>query len=99
MMPLPSYDVIIAGAGSIGTPTAFYLAQAGLRVLVLETLPSVGQASNKHAIGGIRATHSDESKYTYAQKVLKFCPPGARDLVMILSGAPAATALSPMNKL
>ena len=70
MMPLPSYDVIIAGAGSIGTPTAFYLAQAGLRVLVLETLPSVGQASNKHAIGGIRATHSDESKiYLCAESI------------------------------
>ena len=62
MSPLPVYDVIIAGAGSIGTPTAFYLARAGLRVLVLEALPSVGQASNKHAIGGIRATHSDASK-------------------------------------
>ena len=62
MNPLPSYDVIIAGAGSIGTPTAFYLAQAGLKVLVLEALPSVGQASNKHAIGGVRATHSDASK-------------------------------------
>jgi sarcosine oxidase subunit beta len=53
----PAYDVIIAGAVSIGTPTAFYQAKAGLRVLVLEALPSVGQASNKHAIGGVRATH------------------------------------------
>jgi len=31
-------------------------------VLVLEALPSCGQASNKHAIGGVRATHSDPSK-------------------------------------
>ncbi|MEL7625692.1 MAG: FAD-binding oxidoreductase [Anaerolineaceae bacterium] len=56
------YDVIIAGAGSIGTPTAMYLAQAGLSVLVIEALASPGQASNKHAIGGVRATHSDPSK-------------------------------------
>ena len=56
------YDVIIAGAGSVGTPTAMYLAQAGLSVLVLEALPSCGQASNKHAIGGVRATHSDPAK-------------------------------------
>ena len=70
MTPLSSYDVIIAGAGSIGTPTAFYLAQAGLRVLVLEALPSVGQASNKHAIGGVRATHSDASKiYLCAESI------------------------------
>ena len=57
-----TYDVIIAGAGSIGTPTALYLAQAGLKVLVVEAMASPGQASNKHAIGGIRATHSDPSK-------------------------------------
>lgn len=57
-----NYDVIIAGAGSIGTPTAFYLAKQGLSVLVLEPLASPGQASNKHAIGGVRATHSDPSK-------------------------------------
>ena len=56
------FDVIIAGAGSIGTPTALYLAQAGLKVLVIEALASPGQASNKHAIGGVRATHSDPSK-------------------------------------
>ena len=50
------------GAGSIGTPAAFYLARAGLKVLVLETVASVGQGSNKRAIGGIRATHSDPAK-------------------------------------
>jgi len=70
MSHLPAYDVIIAGAGSIGTPTAFYLARAGLSVLVLEALPSVGQASNKHAIGGVRATHSDVSKiYLCAESI------------------------------
>lgn len=56
------YDVIIIGAGSLGTPAAYYLAKEGLKVLVLETVPSVGQASNKRAIGGIRATHSDPAK-------------------------------------
>lgn len=58
----PHYDVIIIGAGSIGTPTAFSLAQAGLKVLVLDGAHSVGQGSNKRAIGGIRATHSDPAK-------------------------------------
>lgn len=63
MIPtLPHYDVIIIGAGSIGAPTAFYLAQAGLKVLVVDRVPSVGQGSNKKAIGGIRATHSDPAK-------------------------------------
>ena len=71
MTTQPAYDVIIAGAGSIGTPTAFYLAKAGLRVLVLEALPSVGQASNKHAIGGVRATHSDTSKISLCAESIK----------------------------
>jgi len=64
------YDVIIIGAGSIGTPTAYFLAKSGLRVLVLEMYASVGQASNKHAIGGIRATHSDLAKIQLGQQSL-----------------------------
>jgi sarcosine oxidase subunit beta len=59
---IPHYDVIVIGAGSIGTPTAFNLAAKGLKVLVLDSTASVGQGSNKHAIGGIRATHSDPVK-------------------------------------
>ncbi len=56
------FDIIIIGAGSIGLPTAYFLAKAGLEVLVIDQSPSAGQASNKHAIGGIRATHSDPAK-------------------------------------
>ncbi len=56
------YDAIVIGAGSVGAPAAFSLAQAGVRTLVIDRLPSVGQGSNKTAIGGIRATHSDPAK-------------------------------------
>lgn len=56
------YDVIVAGAGSVGVPTAFALANAGLRTLVLDGRASPGQGSNKAAIGGVRATHSDPAK-------------------------------------
>jgi len=56
------YDVIIIGAGSVGTPAAWSLAEAGIRTLVLDPQASVGQGSNKAAIGGIRATHSDPAK-------------------------------------
>ena len=38
------------------------MAAAGLDILVVDKLPSVGQGSNKTAIGGIRATHSDPAK-------------------------------------
>jgi sarcosine oxidase subunit beta len=58
----PHYDVIIIGAGSIGAPTALYLAKSGLKTLVIDKFPSVGQGSSKRAIGGIRATHSDPAK-------------------------------------
>ena len=60
--PLAHYDVIVIGAGSIGAPAAFYLANSGLKTLVLDKYPSVGQGSSKRAIGGIRATHSDPAK-------------------------------------
>ena len=56
------YDVIIIGAGSIGTPLAMALAERKLRTLVLEGAASPGQGQNKCAIGGVRATHSDGSK-------------------------------------
>jgi sarcosine oxidase subunit beta len=56
------YDVIVVGAGSVGLPTAFFLAQAGLKPLVIDQFASPGQGSNKAAIGGIRATHSAPSK-------------------------------------
>jgi sarcosine oxidase, subunit beta len=56
------YDVIIIGAGSIGTPAAYCLSKSGQKVLVIDSGASVGQGSNKKAIGGIRATHSDPTK-------------------------------------
>ena len=59
---MDNYDVIIAGAGSLGVPTALALGVAGARVLVVDAKPSPGQGENKHAIGGIRATHSTPGK-------------------------------------
>lgn len=57
-----TYDVILIGAGSVGLPAAFALARAGVKTLVLDERPSPGQGSNKAAIGGVRATHSDPAK-------------------------------------
>jgi sarcosine oxidase, subunit beta len=57
-----NFDVIIAGAGSIGVPTGLALAKEKLNVLVVDSLPSAGQGNNKKAIGGLRATHSDMGK-------------------------------------
>ena len=55
-------DVIIVGAGSVGVPTAVALADQGIKARVIDMHPSPGQGENKHAIGGIRATHSDPAK-------------------------------------
>lgn len=59
---MTNYDVIIIGAGSVGVPAALGMAHAGVNVLVLDQFASQGQGSNKSAIGGIRATHSDPAK-------------------------------------
>ena len=98
MSPLPVYDVIIAGAGSIGTPTAFYLARAGLRVLVLEALPSVGQASINTRLAGSAPPTPMHQKYIYAQKPSGSYPPGRRFMAMISNGALADTVLSRMSR-
>lgn len=70
-MKSKTYDVIVIGAGSIGTPTAYYLSKSGLQVLVVDGAASVGQGSNKKAIGGIRATHSDPAKIRLCQRSIE----------------------------
>ncbi len=59
-----TYDVIVVGAGSVGVPIAMALGEKGVKTLVLDRNASPGQGENKHAIGGIRATHSDPAKIT-----------------------------------
>ncbi len=61
-MASENYDAVVIGAGSVGCPTAYFLAKAGLSVLVVESRPACGQGQNKAAIGGVRATHSDPAK-------------------------------------
>ncbi len=59
---MKNYDVIVIGAGSVGLPAAVEMAERKLSVLCLDSLPGPGQANNKKAIGGVRATHSDFGK-------------------------------------
>ena len=66
-----TYDVIIIGAGSVGVPTAMALAELGIKALVIDKHPSPGQGENKHAIGGIRATHSTPGKILTCRRSLE----------------------------
>ena len=66
-----NYDVIVIGAGSVGVPAACYIADAGLKVLVVDRYASVGQGANKAAIGGVRATHSDTAKIRIGLKSIE----------------------------
>jgi sarcosine oxidase subunit beta len=66
-----TYDAIVVGAGSVGVPSAYYLAKRGLRVLVIDRRPAVGQGENKAAIGGVRATHSDAAKILLCLRTLE----------------------------
>jgi len=65
------FDAIVIGAGSVGNPTAYFLAREGLRTLVLDELSASGQGQNKAAIGGVRATHSDPAKITLCRRSLE----------------------------
>jgi len=68
---LVEYDVIIIGAGSVGVPTALATVKDELKTLVIDSLPSVAQADNKHAIGGIRSTHSHIGKSLLCQRSIE----------------------------
>ncbi|MGC9530223.1 MAG: NAD(P)/FAD-dependent oxidoreductase [Candidatus Bipolaricaulaceae bacterium] len=70
-MSTRTYDVVIVGAGSVGTPAALFLSRAGADVLVVDSSPSVGQGSNKAAIGGVRATHSDPAKIRLCRRTIE----------------------------
>jgi len=65
-----TFDAIVVGGGSVGVPSAYYLASRGLKVLVLERRSAVGQGENKAAIGGVRATHSDPAKILLCTRTL-----------------------------
>lgn len=59
---MKTYDVVIAGAGSVGLPLSWQLAKRGLKVAIIDQEASWGRGQNRAAIGGLRATHSDPAK-------------------------------------
>jgi sarcosine oxidase subunit beta len=64
-------DIIVIGAGAVGLPSAYFLAQEGFEVTVVDKGAAPAQGSFKAAIGGVRATHSEPAKIVLCQDSLR----------------------------
>ena len=58
-MTVERADVIVVGAGIVGASCAFRLAEAGLRVIVLEREPAPANGSTGRSAAGVRHQFSD----------------------------------------
>jgi sarcosine oxidase subunit beta len=63
--------VLIIGAGTVGMPSAYFLAQEGFDVTVIDKEMAPGQGDFKAAIGGVRATHSEPAKILICKDSLR----------------------------
>jgi sarcosine oxidase subunit beta len=64
-------DVVVIGAGAVGLPSAYFLAQEGMHVTVVDGEHAPAQGSFKAAIGGVRATHSEPAKIALCKDSLQ----------------------------
>jgi sarcosine oxidase subunit beta len=64
-----SAPVVIVGGGVIGTSAAFHLAEAGVKVVLIERA-GLGGGSTSRAAGGVRAQFSDALNVEIAQRSL-----------------------------
>ena len=64
-------DVVVIGAGAVGLPSAYYLAQEGMQVTLVDKGTAPAQGSFKAAIGGVRATHSEPAKIAICQESIR----------------------------
>lgn len=70
-MTLPAHaEVVVIGGGVVGVSTAFHLAEAGTKVLVLER-DELGSGSTCKAAGGVRAQFSDPVNIQLGQRSLR----------------------------
>jgi sarcosine oxidase subunit beta len=70
--PLPSYaSVTIIGGGVMGVSTAWHLARAGVRSIVVIERNLLGSGSSAKPLGGVRATFSDPGNIVLAQRSLE----------------------------
>lgn len=63
-------DVVIIGGGIMGVSTAFHLAEAGVRNVVLIDRGELGAGSSAKPLGGVRATFSDPANIALGKRSL-----------------------------
>ena len=81
------YDVIVIGAGSVGQPTAFFLAKEGVKVLCIDKNASSGQGQNKAAIGGSsRNPFRSGPKFKFVSKALKYFLHVKKNMALMSAG-------------
>ena len=64
-------EVVVIGGGVIGTSTAFHLAEAGVRDVLLLDAGPLGGGSTCRAAGGVRAMFSDEINIALGMRSLE----------------------------
>ncbi|WP_027185080.1 NAD(P)/FAD-dependent oxidoreductase [Desulfovibrio inopinatus] len=64
-------DVIIIGSGITGNSTAYYLAQKGLSVIVLEKSPHIGNGGSSRNGGGVRQSGRDKRELPLAMHAVQ----------------------------
>ena len=95
---MSAYDVVIAGAGSVGVPLSYYCAKRGLKVLVLDREASWGRGQNRAAIGGIRATFSDPAKIRICTESLGIASRFEEEHGLNIEWRQGATSSSPTTR-
>jgi len=68
--PPESVDVVVIGGGVVGCSTAFHLAEAGQRVLLVEK-SAIASGSSSKAAGGVRACFSDPLNVAIGKRSLE----------------------------
>lgn len=63
-------DVVVIGGGIMGVSTAFHLAEAGVKNVVLIERGQLGTGSSAKPLGGVRATFSDPANVALGKRSL-----------------------------